>query len=201
MPPAKSLTKNIQAKRTPFIIERDYSDGEEYTCCFCEQRFLPGNTLWRRTWEHLDNKEENEELWNLSWAHWKCNEKKKTDADLQIQAREIIKKNKQWEETFDFESAREGERKIDTYTHTEMDLNIAHFKVTTEYLAEKIPEIGIHYPEEDAIYSIVARCRKLTGHGSHQSVRGYLKELTCSEGKYNCKKIDGVKQIFRRTGQ
>ena len=200
MPPAKSLTKNIQAKRTPLIIERDYPNGEEQTCCFCEQRFIDGDGVWHKTWEHLDNDKENEELWNLAWAHWHCNEKKRHDSDLQIQAREIIKKNQEWEENYDFESVREREREIDKEPKTEIDINVTHFKIATEFLAEKINEVNPRYPLEDAIYSIVTRCRKKTGHGSHQAVRGYLKELTCSENKYQMEEKDG-KFIVRRTGQ
>ena len=62
---ARSLTSAIKAKRTPVIIERDYPNDKEYTCCFCEQRFLNNTVKWKKTWEHLDNDETNEELWNL----------------------------------------------------------------------------------------------------------------------------------------
>jgi len=201
MPQAKSLTKRIQAQRTPLIIERDYPNNEEYTCCYCEQRFIETHILWHRTWEHLDNNDENEELWNLAWAHWKCNQDKKIYAELQIQAREIIKKNKEWESNHDFESAREREIKSPTEEQTEIDLNVAHMQVTREFLAEKLPNYDSKYPLKDAIFCIVARCRKQTGHGSPQSVRNYIDELSCSEEHYNREKQNGKNYIFRRTGQ
>lgn len=212
MPPAKSLTKRIKAQRTPFILERDYPksslhpsdpDYEEPVCCYCEQRFIEGHTLWHKTWEHLDNNKENEELWNLKWAHWKCNEDKIYSGELQSIAKDLIQENKKWEEQHDFElsSERESDKPTAAQPHFEADINTAHFQVTSEFLAEKIHEKNPLYELEDAIYSIVTRCRKKTGHGSHQSVRGYIKELCCTENKYEIEKKGGTKFIKRRTGQ
>lgn len=199
MPQAKSLTRNIMAKRTPFMLERDCPNGEEQVCCFCEQRFLEGNTKWKRTWEHLDNDDENEELWNLAWAHHYCNEKKRHDADLQILAREIIKKNQQWEESYDFESAREKERENKTDEQTEIDLNVAHRQIVSEFLAEKLSN-DLSWEFNDAINCITLRCETQTGHGSKQSVRNYLDVQSCSEGKYLKEKIKGKTFLKRRTG-
>jgi len=201
MPPAVSLTRNLQAKRTPLLIERNWPDGEEHVCCFCEQRFLQGNSKWSRTWEHLDNDKTNEALWNLEWAHLYCNEKKRHDADLQILARELIKKNQEWETKFNFdafESARESERKTDTDEHTEIDLNKAHFEIAENFLHEKITKKNPRYLLSDAVSCIVLRCKKQTGHGSSQSVRNYLNVLSCTEGDYDTDKIEGKNYIFER---
>jgi hypothetical protein len=200
LPPAKSLTLNIIAKRTPLLIERDYPDGTEQTCCFCDQRFLPGHTKWRKTWEHLDNNKQNEELWNLAWAHWWCNEKKKNDADMQIYARELIKKNLDWQQSFDSESARERERENKTDEQTEIDLNVAHRQIVSEFLAEKIPNDSLQVDFNDAINCIVLRCETQTGHGSKQSVRNYIDVQCCTEGKYTKEKIKGKTILKRRTG-
>lgn len=209
MPQAKSLTRNIMAKRTPLILERDYPnsrlhiedpDYEEIVCCFCHQRFLEGNTKWRKTWEHLDNNKENEELWNLAWAHAYCNEKKRHDADLQIQARDLIKKNQAWEETFDFESAREREGENKTDEQTEIDLNVAHRQIVSEFLAERLPKENSTWDFTDAINCITLRCETQTGHGSKQSVRNYLDVQCCSEGKYLKEKSKGKTILKRRTG-
>lgn len=182
------------------MLERDCPNNEEETCCFCEQRFIPEHTLWRKTWEHLDNDKENESLWNLAWAHWHCNEKKKNDFDLQIQAREIIKKNQEWEEQFSFESAREGEREntTDTYEQTEIDLNKAHFELAQNFLTEKITNKSPRFLVSDAVSCIVLRCKKQTGHGSSQSVRNYINVLACSEGSYQIEKIEGKSFVQRR---
>lgn len=197
MPKAQSLTKRIKTQRTPLILQRDYPDNLEPVCCYCEQRFIENHPLWKRTWEHLNNDNTCEESWNLSWAHWKCNEDKVYSIDFQIIAQEIIKKNKKWDADNDFELSSERENKIDQNIHSEIDLSTTHFQVATEYLAEKINCENYSIPLEDTIYCIVGRCREKTNHGSHQSVRAYLKELTCSEGSYRMDKKEGKYHIFR----
>ena len=199
---ARSLTVAVKAKRTPLIIERDYSNGEEYSCCFCEQRFLNDTPKWKKTWEHLDNDETNEELWNLMWAHWYCNEKKKTFIDYQIMAIDFIKKNQEWQNTFNTEEfLRERKIKQPREEHTEIELNTAHFQKTVEFLAEKITDDEPRHLLKDAIYCITARCRKDTGHGSPQAVRNYINELCCSEGSYKIEKKSGKNYIMRGNGR
>ena len=198
---AKSLTKNIQAKRTPLIIERDYPDGEEQVCFFCEQRFIKDHIRGKKTWEHLDNNDENQELWNLAWAHFDCNEKKRTDPDSQIHAHEKIKQNKRWEKTYDFEYASEKKKNNDADEATEIDLNVAHRQIALEFLAEKLPNESEKWDFNDAISCIVLRCEKKTNHGSKQSIRNYLDVQACTEGKYRKEKISGTTYIMWRTGQ
>jgi len=220
MPQAKSLTRSIMAKRTPFIIERDYPnssldpadpDYQECTCCFCGQRFLEGNTKWRKRWEHLDNEEKNEELWNLAWAHHYCNEKKRYDADLQILAREIIKKNQAWEESFDFESAREGERagKFSQHKETSDEADVAAilYKHSVQLLAaELLPQDG-KPPKRDSIsLKEAAECvdylsKKDCGRGSQSAAQRHLETLSCTISKeFERRIVDGKSIIFRRTG-
>lgn len=198
---ARSLTVAVKSKRTPLIIERDYPNGEEFICCYCEQRFLKNNPLWKKTWEHLDNDETNQELWNLKWAHWYCNQKKKTFTDYHIIAREFIKKNQEWQNKFDFEEfLRERKIKQPVEEHTEIELNIAHYEEATKFLAERLPDEDARHLLTDTINCISLRCRKKTGHGSSQSVRNYINELCCSEGNYKIQKISGKNYILRRIG-
>lgn len=182
------------------MLMRDYPEypEQECTCCYCEQRFIENHPLWKRTWEHLDNDKTNQELWNLAWAHFFCNNKKKNDPDLQIIAFELIQKNKKWQSTFDFESAREREKLAEPAEHTEIDLNTAHVQITTEFFAEKITGLNPSYPLGDAVYCIVLRCREETGHGSAQAVRNYINELCCSEGKYKIEGKKGKSYITKR---
>lgn len=197
------------AQRSPLMIERDYSEGEGQTCCFCEQRFISGHTLWKRTWEHLDNNDENEALWNLAWAHWKCNQDKIDDFDLQFQARDIIKKNQQWEKENNvllesekknsFESARAREKTQPANEDTEIDLNVAHHEIAENFLTEKIIDKNPRTQLSDSIHCITLRCRKQTGHGSAQAIRNYLNVLSCSEGIYKIEKIEGKNYIVRRS--
>lgn len=199
MPMAKSLTPRLKGLRTPFILLRDY-DGQEPTCIFCEQRFMQGSTKWMKTWEHLDGETSNEELWNLAWAHKYCNNRKNGSIEFTVIADDKIIENKKWESEFDFEGfARERERENKTDEQTEIDLNVAHRQIVSEFLAEKVSTEST-WEFNDAINCITLRCETNTGHGSKQSVRNYLDVQCCSEGKYQKEKINGKTVLKRRTG-
>lgn len=208
MPVAKSLTKRIIAQRTPLVLERDHfmsllhhtdPDYEEPVCCYCEQRFIPGHKLWYLTWEHLDNNDENQALWNLIWAHWYCNEQKKNDADLQIMAKAIIKKNQEWESNYDFELSRVrvGEKKTHTQTDiqiqakirtkpdelTEGQINLVVNKITLSQLETELPldsEKQIPYAEllADIHYLTI---QETGGRGSEPAARRALDAMTKSK--------------------
>lgn len=200
MPMAKSLTPRLKSLRTPLILIRDY-DNQEPTCIFCEQRFIQGSTKWMKTWEHLDGDVSNEELWNLAWAHNYCNNRKNGLIEFQVIAGDKIIENKKWESEFDFEGfTRERERENKIIEQTEIDLNVAHRQIVTEFLAEKLPENNSSWEFNDAINCITLRCETQTGHGSKQSVRNYLDVQSCSEGKYQKEKIKGKTTLKWRVG-
>ena len=134
----------------------------------------------------------------MCYIHWICNQKKKNDTDLQIYAQELIKNNKEWFEQNDFESLRAREIKSDVDEHTEIDLNVAHYEITENFLTEKITNENPRIHLSDAINSITLRAKKLTGHGSVQSVKNYLNVLSSSEGNYKIEKIEGKRYILRR---
>ncbi len=173
------------------IKERDYANHEPW-CIFCGGRFVNSDSKWCIEWEHLSNDSDCHEEWNLAWAHAICNEKKKNDFDMQDFAYNLVKKNKKWF------SESMGERKIKPPIdeQTEIDLNVAHTEITEQFLTEKLPDMNKRYLFSDAINCIVLRCKKQTGHGSSQSVRNYLNYLSCSEGDYDIKKIEGKNYIF-----
>ena len=193
---ARTLSENMKAKTMPIIIDRDYNHEEQY-CMFCGGKFLSGKAKYKKTWEHLDNDDENQQPWNLCLVHWICNQKKKYDFDLQFYANELIKINKQWHNR-DSDSFMER-----TSSHanenTEIDLNTVHYEITENFLTEKITGSSRRLPLTDAISCIVLRCKNQTGHGSMQSVRNYLNVLSCSEGRYMIEKIEGKNFIQKRS--
>ncbi len=194
----KQLTLNKQAKLTPIIIERDYGgDKLLIYCIFCGGKFVKDHPLWCKEWEHLNNDDDCHEVWNMVWVHAHCNEKKKFDCDLQLFAFDLVKKNKK----FVSDPMEERKIKAPTEEQTEIDLNVRHRELTEIFLAEKLPDNTKQHILTDAIYCITLRCQKDTGHGSPQAIRNYLNTLTCSEGKYQIKKIKGKNHIFRRTGK
>jgi len=204
---AKTLTKRIVAQRTPLILERDYPnsllpkndpDYEEPTCCYCEQRFMPKSTLWTRTFEHFDNNSENQELWNLGWVHWKCNQDKKNDTDLQILAREIISRNRKWEESYNFELS--NEKKFTENTEpikpdSEIEISKTNYPIVEKYLTERITTDGkILY--KNALASCAYICKKRTTNGSVQAARNYIDMLTSDEGPFMIIKDENEKKII-----
>jgi len=209
---AKSLTPNIIAKRTPLIIERDYPDDEEFTCCYCEQRFIENHHLWKKTWEHLDNDRTNEELWNLAWAHWHCNQKKKNDFDLELIAREIIQKNQEWESQFDFESlsVSVGEkgtpRQIhkDTLELKEGDINLIANKLAKSQLEENLPpgckdQISYRQTLRDIHFLLI---KETDGRGSEQATRRALDVLTQSKfSEWEEKKLGKGNRVIQRRNE
>ncbi len=188
------------AKRTPFIIERDYPNAVEQTCCFCEQRFIKDHLLWKKTWEHLDDNDDNEELWNLAWAHHHCNEKKRYDADLQILAYEKIKQNKKWEETFDFESGRERDKDSHTDELTEGNVNQIINKLVKAELESLLPENSI----EIISYTKILRglhyltIQQTGGRGSEQATRRSLDAHCSIHAPWKDEKQGKGNRIIRR---
>lgn len=206
---AKSLTRKIQAKRTPLILERDYPnslleksdpDYAEQTCCYCEQRFMPKNPLYKKTFEHLDNDNTNQELWNLAWAHWKCNQDKKNTSDLQIQAKVIISHNQQWEENHSFDSLKERDKTVENDDRTETEMQESSMPIVERYLAKNLTDDKDVIHMTKALDSIAFLIYKATGHGSQQTVRRYINMLTSDDGKYERRKIEGKTFILRRSG-
>ncbi|MCH8915788.1 MAG: hypothetical protein IIA82_08115 [Thaumarchaeota archaeon] len=191
----------MKMKLNPYIVARDYpNEEEEQVCCYCEQRFISTDPRWKRTYEHLDCNHENNSGWNIAYAHFKCNQDKKTNVDYQFIAHDLIKKNKEWDENNDFEFTRERNKIFNTDEPTEIDLNVAHRKITEEFLAEKL-SVDEKLDFIDTINCITLRCENQTGHGSKQSVRNYLDVLSCSEGKYRKFKEGGKTWISKRLGQ
>lgn len=192
----KQLTMNQKAKFEPMILVRDFPNGETPVCFYCEQRFLNNNKKWCRTWDHLDNDESHNYPENFVFAHWNCNQNKKFNIDWQILAQEKLQENLK----LAFEFTRERNKISNTDEPTEIDLNVAHRKITQEFLVEKL-SVDEKLDFVDTINCITLRCENQTGHGSKQSVRNYLDVLSCSEGKYRKFKEGGKTWISKRLGQ
>jgi hypothetical protein len=197
----KQLTLNKKAKFTPIIIERNYPDGAEHTCIFCGQPFIDDDPDWRRVWEHLDNNDSNNEVWNMDWAHDRCNQIKKFSAELQIIAHDKIKINKKWISA----SLGGGGEKLnkETQPNEQIDANREASQITELYLIERLLPCGDRPPiDKELDYNdtkdvITYRCYKKFGHGSQNTIDRALKMMTCSESPFCRKKRDGRLVIFQ----
>ena len=195
---AISLSPAIKTERYPLIIQRDYPNNSPQVCCFCRQEFINGDFTYKRTWEHLDGNDKNQDLVNLAFSHWRCNQLHKYSRVLKQKSVDLIQRNRNWEKQYDFESLRAREKTSTTNEPTEIDLNVAHNEITEDYLTELINGKNSRIQLTDSINCIALRCRKKTGHGSIPSVRNYLNILACSEGEYKIEKIEGKNYITRR---
>lgn len=208
MPGSKQLTLNQKAKWTPIIIDRDFPNGQTHLCFYCCQEFIENDPQYCKEWEHLNNDEQDNRPENLVWAHARCNELKKKNADWQILAHDKLKKNVR----FHSESlgGREGGGSSTAHTqiqpNEQIDANADAAIEAEKFLTERLlPFLGKLPLEEridfsDAADTIAFRCYKKHGHGSQNTITRILKMLTCGDAPFEKVKQDGRTWIRRRTG-
>jgi len=143
------------------IIERD-----GYRCLFCPEPFTDTHPP---EIEHLDNNHDNNHIWNKTFAHHECNNKKKLNGDLQIIAHEKLISNKKYvyacERTDELEVSSSEQR------------NKSNRPVALQWLQEHLM-IEPHVLLRDAANAISNLCQKRNGTGSTQAIRKYIEEFT-----------------------
>lgn len=169
----------------PLILKRDGN------CCFyCKKEFsknkilLTLNPKQKRIWEHLNNKETDSRLENLVFAHEGCNEKKKTDFDMQLLADAKLADN---EKDAEFTASHHNSTKA---TSAEMDSNSAGLNMTYDYLDEQLqshngnPPIETKLRIKDVCDLLAGRLFKLLGHGSQETIRRHIDILTTEDWEF-----------------
>jgi len=171
----------------PLIVERD-----GYRCLYCPEPFTANHPP---EYEHLDNNPDNNEIWNKTFAHHECNNRKKLYGDLQILAREKIESNKKY-----------------VYVCERMDADLG----TTEHLTSCQAIHKINYPLaeqfiqehtlvdgniilKDGVNAITNLCFDNNQTGSQSAVYRYIDSL-CNpiNGKYTLSTNSQGKTIIRR---
>lgn len=191
----KYLSATIKRKRIPLLILRDYPNGKLETCCYCNTKFDKRIAKRRMNWEHLDDNKSNQQLWNLAWSCFECNQRKKNDYDLKMIGMEIIAKNKLWEESQNPESIPVCETNGHRDT-TEIELSPIFFEIAHDFLKEKIPDLNKRITIKLAANTIAARCIKRIGQGSPITARRNLDILSTEEFIYRIEKIEGQYYIL-----
>ena len=161
-------TYKLNKEQFPLIVERD-----GYRCLYCPEPFTANHPAER---EHLDNNPDNNEIWNKTFAHHECNNRKKLNTDMQIFANEKIESNKRY--------VYVGERTLaDTGTTEEVTscqaISTTNFRIAEQYLTEHTLVDG-DLLLKDTVKNIVGICRKNNGTGSQQAVYRYIDTLTSS---------------------
>ena len=162
-----TLTKRLKIIFFPLLIQRD--DG--FCCWYCKTPLF----LFKYIFEHLNDNRSDNRIENLVLACNSCNNKKPTNYMMQQLALEKITQN----ENSDF--LKERKFLLDEITKeasVEIEINVSNFEITKEYISGKIDSYGFVL-FSNALNCSVYLCKEKTGHGSQQSVRNYLKTLTC----------------------
>lgn len=189
------LTANKKAKHYPTLVQRD---GD--VCFYCVQPFHDAIQGLRRTFDHLNNNEEDNRIENLVLAHWDCNQKKKSNTDWQILAFEKLAENVK----LGFESLCVREKKVQTNEGedelTEGELNRIINKVTDSYFSDKLKDEDDFLPFTDSLNSITYLVQKETrGRGSQPAVRRAIDVRCCSIGEFVVLRENSKKVIRKRT--
>lgn len=189
------LTTNQKERMFPQLVMRDGP-----TCFYCKKPFEIMDKDLKRTFDHLDNNRQHNELSNLVLAHWKCNQLKRTYTEYIVMAKEKISENTDCLEECVYIKPPHGE------TSKEIDLNVAMKKLAWEYINERLVGDGIRPPREQALEfndsasSISFLFWQRTGHGSSATVKRYLNDFCSTSGPFQTVDVDGVTLIKRRIG-
>jgi len=183
----RRITHKSKRDDFPLIVERD-----GYRCLFCPKPFTETHPV---EWEHLDNDEYNDEIWNKTFSHHECNNRKKLSPELQIIAQEKILSNRK------YVFARERTL-ADTGTTKELTSQQEINKINTGIATQFFQEHTINNEElvlRDGVNAIVAICQDNNGTGSQSAVYRYVDFLTNPfNGKYTLSTNKQGKTIIRR---
>lgn len=138
-----------------------------FNCYLCE-RPLKQEYIF----EHLNDKRLDSRYENIALSHQSCNIKKTSDYDLKLKAQELLKKRE--EAGFKYQENPSALEEIST----ERQANKILFQFTEQFIEERINTDG-KYNLKDAISEIPYVAQKRFGIGAENTIRRYLKQLTC----------------------
>lgn len=185
------LTTSQKDQIAPYLLTRDGPN-----CFYCLKPFDDSIKIFRRTFDHLDNNAHNNEKQNLVLAHFKCNQDKKWNIDYQLMAQEKIKQN-----SVSFDSMRA--RGITTHepkqTSKEIDINVAFYKITKDYISDRLINQGLPaILYKDTAYSVCYIMKEQTGHGSSTTAERYINALCSSAGPFFLEEEGGLWNIKKK---
>jgi len=143
------------------MVERD-----GYVCLFCPKPFTDTHPA---EIEHLDNNHDNNRIWNKTFSHHDCNNKKKLNGDFQIIAGEKILSNKKY--------VYVCERTTDQDVSSSEQRNKTNRPVALQWIQEKLM-VEPYVLLRDSVNAIVNLTQSMNGTGSKQAVYQYLNEFT-----------------------
>jgi len=175
---SKTLTQPLKLKFLPMILTRDHG----FYCFYCKQSIIK-----EYIYEHLNDDRTDNRFENLVIAHQKCNIEKIKNLEYKAMADEKLDQNEEMGLHYLEDKTAHDQNS------SEIEINKALRSFTIQYISEKLAIDG-RYPFIDALTEIVYLCQEKFGHGSEQTIRRYLKELTCSVAKWQVVKDDKNKK-------
>jgi len=173
-----SLTQSLKQKKLPIIIKRD----KGFSCLYCSDP-LKDDYIF----EHLNGNRKDNRTENIVLAHQKCNIKKIDNIEYQLIADQKLEQNEEMGLSYlEDETAHEN-------NSSEIEINKALYNFTKQYITEKIvTDVNVSF--DDTIAELPYLTQERFGHGSEQSVRRYIKQLTCKASEWQLVKDDKSKK-------
>jgi len=179
------LTEAKKKAWLPRLIE----DQGGFVCYQCDETLKPSHYCF----EHLNDHRDQTYYENTGLACNPCNIKKIDDIDMKLKAIDLLKKKEE-------AGLKYLEDKTAHEQHSsEIQINQALYNFTKQYISEHVQTDG-KYSFDDAIAELPFLCQERFGHGSEQTIRKYIKQLTCgvaplqvikdkSNKKWICKRV------------
>jgi len=180
----KTLTKYLKMLYLPLLIKRDGG----FFCWYCHKPLV----INKHVFDHLDNDRGHNELENIVLACQSCNNKKPDDSHMKDIALMKLKRNE--ESNF----LRERKFLVDEHikeASPEIEINVSNYEITQQFITEKVKWNG-YILFSEALHCAVYLCKEKTGHGSSQSVYGYIKTLTCEVALFKIVRDENNRKII-----
>ena len=180
----KNLTEPLKRLDLPLLLKRDWG----FICWYCKKPLF----LFKFVYEHLNDNRNDNRIENIVLACTSCNNKKTHNPEMKQRALDKLSQNEQGN------YVRERKILIDELSKeasAEIEINTSNSKITEDFIAEKIERNGFILFSE-ALYCSVYLCREKIGHGSPQSIRNYIKTLTCEVAPFKISRDDNNRKII-----
>jgi len=185
------LTTTQKDRYLPFIIQRDGPN-----CFYCGMAFSLNDKALRRTYDHLNNDPKYNDPQNLVLAHWSCNQTKKYNQEYIIKASAKLRENKLFVDSLGVGVYSKPEPK---QASQEIDINVAFWKITKDYISERLIRQGLpSIPFNETAYSVAYMMKDQTNHGSSATAKRYLLELCSEAAPFNREEQGGIWYIVKR---
>lgn len=162
---------NMERRRIiPFLIRRDGG----FNCLYCNIPLTNQTVIL----EHLNDNPDDNRLENLALAEQHCNIEKIKNPKLKLIAKAKLDHN----ESVSFDDFVDADTSS-SECMSEKEISQKNYAITEQYLSELITSDG-KVQFNDFLNSAAYRCKKRTGFGSQQAVRGYVGLLTSLEADF-----------------